>query len=214
MDGSSMHVQENSQHQCRLHCAMHYCGYAKRPHRLVPRACPGQPEAALRGDLGARSPENNDFAVHAPEFSATFRAQPASVPGTLRPLRAKTHKTQRLRRWEAKASKEIVWHRNSTPTRTGLQFRHFLDRRCRKTSHAHNGAQRLCAEKTRPVAQRKRKSPQKVQGGCCVVNFVAHGFPFYMARSFLQCFIAISVPRLSFHNFFATARATVCACQI
>ena len=45
---------------------MHYCGYAKRPHRLVPRACPGQTEGALRGDLGARSQENNDFAVRAP----------------------------------------------------------------------------------------------------------------------------------------------------
>ena len=92
MDGSSMRVQENSQHQCRLHCAMHYCGYAKRPHRLVPRACPGQPEGALGGDLGARSPENK-ISRYAPlNFFVTFRARPASVPGTLRPLRAKTQK--------------------------------------------------------------------------------------------------------------------------
>ena len=83
----SLHVQENSQHQCRLHCAMHYCGHAKRPHRLVPRAGPGQNKGALRCNLGARSPGNNDFAVYAPRnFLATFCAQSASAPGTRRPL--------------------------------------------------------------------------------------------------------------------------------
>ena len=63
---SSLHVQENSEHQCRLQCAMHYCGHAKRPHRLVPRAGPGQNKGALSCNLGARSPENKDFAVLAP----------------------------------------------------------------------------------------------------------------------------------------------------
>ena len=148
---------------------MHRCGHAKRPHRLVPRAGPGQNEGALRCNLGARSPGNNDFAVCAPRnFLATFCAQSASAPGTRRPLGAKTPKTQRLRRWEAKASKEIFWHRNSTTARTGWQSRHFLARKCCKQWRTHNKAQRHCAEKLRPVAQRGRKSVQKVECGRCV----------------------------------------------
>ena len=156
---------------------MHCCGHAKRPHRLVPRAGPGQNEGALRCNLGARSPGNNVFAVCAPlnfwQLSAPSLPARRAHAGRWGPKRKKT---QRLRRWEPKASKEIVWHRNSTTARTGLQSRHFLARRCRKPWRAHNRAQRLCAEKTRPVAQRGRKSAQKVQGGRCVVDFVAHGF--------------------------------------
>ena len=66
MDGRPMRVQENSQHQCRLHCAMHDCDHAKRPRRLKPRAGPEQNKGALRCNLGARSLENKDFAVRAP----------------------------------------------------------------------------------------------------------------------------------------------------
>ena len=140
MDGSSMHVQEDSQHQCRLQCdallrlrqASAQAG-AKGLPRATRRSSSWRSRCSVAREQGFRG-------TFSAEFLATFRAQPASVPGTLRPLRAKTLKTQRLRRWEAKASTEIVWHRNSTPTRSGLQFKHFLARRCRETSHAHNGA--------------------------------------------------------------------------
>ena len=172
-DGSSLRVQDNSQHQCRLRCAMHDCDHAKRPRRLKPRAGSEQNKGALRCNLGARWPENKDFAVRAPLiFWATFCAQPASVPCTNRPLRAKTPKQPRLWWKDADALTRIRPAPQLHPTRAGLQFRHFPAWRCRNASRVHNdGDTTLVQKKQRLVAQPRWKGPQTVQCGRRVVFF-------------------------------------------
>ena len=195
-DGSSMHVQENSQHQCRLHCAMHCCGHAKRPHRLVPRAGPGQNKGALRCNLGARSPENNVFAVRAPLIfcplsvpSLPARRAHAGRWGPKRPKRNARGGGTPTRR------KEIVRHRNSTPHGQGGGLGTFLPGGAASRRASTMTATRLCAEKTRPVAQPRRKGAQKVQCGCCVVGFVDHGFTNRTVHTSLLSFLTISVPQ-------------------
>ena len=79
------------------------------------------------------------------EFLATFCAQPASAPGTRRPLGAKTPKTPRQRWRDADASKRNRSASQFHPTRAGWRFRHFPAWRCRKSSRVHNdGDATLC----------------------------------------------------------------------
>ena len=198
-DGSSLHVQENSQHQCRLHCAMHDCGHAKRPHRLVPRAGPGQNKGALSCNLGARSPENNDFAVRAPLIFCNFLCPACQRAGHTPAAEGQNAQTQRLRWRDADALKRNRSAPQFHPTRAGLQFRHFPAWRCRNASRVHNdGDTTLVQKKTRLVAQPRRKGAQKVQCGRRVVVLFRQWFSKFAWRIRLCGFSC---------NFCATARA-------
>ena len=204
-----MHVQENSQCQCRLHCAKHDCGHAKRPHRLVPRAGPGQNKGALRCNLGARSPGKQRFRGTCPgEFLATFCAQPASAPGTCRPLGAKRPERHAGGGGSPTRWKEIGWHHSSTPHGQGCGLGTFLPGGAASRRASTKTATRLCGEKTRQVAQPRRKYAQKVQCERCVVDLSAMVSQIAWFYLFLLRFLMISVPRRSFRRFLCnSARA-------
>ena len=123
---------------------------------------PGRTKEHFVANPGARSPEKQQFrgACRA-EFLATFCAQPASAPGTCRPLGAKTPRTPRRGWWVADALKRNRLASQFHPTRPGWRFRHFPARRCRKSSRVHkNGDATLFRKIAAGCAAETEKCPK------------------------------------------------------
>ena len=142
---------------------------------------------------------------------ATFCAQPASAPGTCRPLGAKTPRTPRRRWWDADALRRNRLASQFHPHGQGCGSGTFLPGGAASRRASTKTATRLCGEKTRQVAQPRRKYAQKVQCERCVVDLSA-------MVSQIAWFIRLCCVFLQFlchggvsNDFYATARAqSVC----
>ena len=142
---------------------------------------------------------------------ATFCAQPASAPGTCRPLGAKRPERHAGGGGSPTRWKEMGWHHSSTPHGQGCGLCTFLPGGAASRRASTKTATQLCLEKPRHVAQPRRKYAQKVQCERCVVDLSAMvsqiAWFIRLCGGFSQCLCHGGVS----HDFYATARAqSVC----
>ena len=138
------------------------------------------------------------------DLLATFCAQPAGVPCTNRPLRAKTPKQPRLWWKDADALTRIRPAPQLHPTRAGLQFRHFPAWRCRNASRVHNDGDTTLVQKKRGwLHSRDGKVPKRCNVDIALCVYFDNGFPNLQGAYVSAEFLGISVLQ--------RARNSVCA---